>query len=181
MTPEGVKEVLGKFGGTENYDPGRSNTSGSVYGFKDHEEVTGILKNKKFKHPFLKRISGVIHGPGFFLCTESSERREREYNQMLKVLAETPEKVEAITSFFYESTKALIAEESYTLGGGKANAVRDVFRVIPTRVATQVAGISLNVSESYLERTFTETELLDALSDIYSFCFLGIEVFLSWD
>ena len=61
---------------------------------------------------------------------------------MLKALAGTPEQVESITDFFYESTKTLIAKESYKLVGEVPNAldiVRDVFRVVPIQwVATQV-------------------------------------------
>lgn len=37
------------------------------------------------------------------------------------------------------------------------------------------AGITLKKPESDTEKTFTEAELFDVLSDIYAFCFLDIE------
>ena len=143
MTPEAMDEILTKVGGKEKYDFVRPKTSDGVREFKEYGEVSGILKNKQvFRHPFLSRVASVIHGPGFFLATDSPERGEREQRQMLKALAETPEQVQAITEFFYQNTKALIAKESYKLVGGKQSAldiVRDVFRVVPIQwVATQV-------------------------------------------
>ena len=143
MTPEAMKEILTKVGGMEEYDFVRPGSSSSILEFKEYGQVSGILGNKeKFRHPFLSRISTVIHGPGFFLATSSPERGERERGQMLNTLAESPEQIKAIANFFYQRTKALIAKESYELVGGKHSAldiVRDVFRVVPIQwVATQV-------------------------------------------
>jgi cytochrome P450 len=180
MTPDAMDEILTKIGGKEKYDFTRPGTADRVLGFREYGEVAGILANKdKFRHPFLQRVTSIIHGPGFFLATDSPERGERERKQIFKALAEAPEQVDAITKFFYENTKALIAKNSYKLVGGKQSAldvVRDVFRVVPIQwVAEQVAGISLRKPEDDTEKTFTETELFDALSDIYAFCFLDIE------
>lgn len=143
MTPKAMDEILTKVGGKEKYDLTRPGSSGGVRELKEYGEVSGVLKNKEmFRHPFLHRVSSVIHGPGFFLATDSPERGEREQRQMHKALAETPEQVELITNFFYENTKALIAKGSFKFVGGKQSAldiVRDVFRVVPIQwVATQV-------------------------------------------
>ena len=143
MTPQAMDEILTKVGGKDKYDFVRPGSSDGVRKFKEYGEVSGILANKdKFRHAFLHRVSSIIHGPGFFLATDSPERGEREQRQMLKALAETPEQVETITDFFYQNTKALIAKESYKLVGGKQSAldiVRDVFRVVPIQwVATQI-------------------------------------------
>ena len=37
------------------------------------------------------------------------------------------------------------------------------------------AGMTLKKPENDTETTFTETELFDALADIYAFCFLDVE------
>ena len=145
MTPQAMDEVLTKLGSKDKYDFVRPQPADPVREFKEYGEVHGIVANKdKFRHPFLYRISKVIHGPGFFLATDSPERGEREQRQMFKALAETPEQVDQITKFFYENTKALIAKESFKLVGGQKSAidiVRDVFRVVPIQwVATQVVG-----------------------------------------
>ena len=69
------------------------------------------------------------------------ERGEREQKQVLKALAETSEQVDAIIKSLYETTKALIAEESYKLDGERSvlNIVGGVFRVVPIWwVVTQV-------------------------------------------
>lgn len=143
MTPQAMDEILTKIGGKEKYDLVRPKTADCVREINEYGEVSGILKNKEvFRHPFLHRVSQIIHGPGFFLATDSPERGEREQRQIFKALAETPEQVELITNFFYERTKSLIAKESFTLVGGTKSAldiVRDVFRVVPIQwVATQV-------------------------------------------
>ena len=146
MTPQAMDEVLTMLGNKDKYDFVRqAQPTDPVREFKGYGEVHGIIANKdKFRHPFLYRISKVIHGPGFFLATDSPERGEREQRQMFKALAETPEQVDQITRFFYENTKALIAKESFKLVGGKTSVidiVRDVFRVVPIQwVATQVVG-----------------------------------------
>ena len=145
MTPQAMDEVLTKLDQKSKYDLKRPNSTRGVVELKEYGEVSGALGNKdKFKYPFLGRISKVIHGPGFFLATDAPERGEREQRQLLKALAETPQQVDAITKFFYENTKNLIAKESYTLVGGKKSGVdivRDVFRVVPILwVATEVVS-----------------------------------------
>ncbi|KAF9650781.1 heme peroxidase [Thelephora ganbajun] len=180
MTPKAMDEILTEIGGKEKYDFVRPESSHGPRGFKEYGEVTGILGNKeKFRHPFLSRVSKVIRGPGFFLATDAPERGEREQRQLFKALAETSEQADAITKFFYDTTKALIAKQSYKFIGVERSAldiVRDVFRVVPVQwVATQVAGITLKKPEDDIENAFTETELFDALSDIYAYCFLDIE------
>ena len=145
MTPQAMGEILTDLDQKEKYDFARPKSARGATEFKEYGEVNGILGNKeKFRHPFLPRISGVIRGPGFFLATDAPERGEREQSQVFKALAGTPDQVAAITKFFYETTKALIAEESYGLVGGKTSGldiVRDVFRVVPIRwVATQVVS-----------------------------------------
>ena len=145
MTPPAMGEILTELDQKDKYDFQRPGTTHGTRVFKEYGEVSGILGNKeKFRHPFLNRVSKVVHGPGFFLATDTPERGEREQRQILKALAETPEQVDAITKFFYENTKALIAKESYKLVGNKQSAldiVRDVFRVVPIQwVATQVVS-----------------------------------------
>ena len=150
MTPKAMDEILTPRGEKDKYDFVRPKSGRGAREFKEYGEVSGILGNKeKFRHPFLPRISKVISGPGFFLATDAPERGEREQKQVFKALAETPEQVDAITKFFYENTKALIAKESYKLVGGKQSAldiVRDVFRVVPIQwVATQVVSETVSL------------------------------------
>ena len=154
MTPQAMDEILTEIGGKDKYDFTRPGTADSVVKFKEYGEVVGVLGNKdKFKHPFLQRVSSVIHGPGFFLATDSPERGERERRRILGALAETHEQVDAITKFFYENTKALIAKHSYKSVGGKQsalNVVRDVFRVVPIQwVAIQVVRGTFSLCDFY--------------------------------
>jgi len=200
MTPRAMDEILTGLDQKEKYDFTRFKSARGAYEFKEYGEVYGILQQaEKFRHPFLPRITKVIRGPGFFLATDVLERGKREQRQVYKAFAGTPERVDAITTFFYEKTKALIAEESYRLVGGRRSGldiVRDVFRVVPIQwVATQVvsetfplndakllkvpflpqAGITLRKFSDDTENTFTQAELFDILNDIYTFCFLEIE------
>ena len=145
MTPKAMDEVLTELDQKDKYDFARPGTTHGTREFKEYGEVSGILGNKeKFRHAFLNRVAKVVHGPGFFLATDTPERGEREQRQMLKALADTSDQVDDITQFFYDNTKALIAKQSYKLVGGEKSAldiVRDVFRVVPIQwVATQVVS-----------------------------------------
>lgn len=108
---------------------------------------------------------------------------------MLAVL-NSPDLVEETCQFFYESTRKLIASESYTLVGGKISGVdlvRQVLRVVPIYwVAVDLvslirsiiylyscvdelvqAGIQLK-SKDHPHGSYTAGELFDILGDIYS-------------
>ena len=153
MTPKVMDEILTELDQKDRCDLVRPTSTRGALEFRECDEVFGILGNKeKFRDPFLSRITKVIHGPGFFLATSAPERGEREQRQALKALTETPEQVDAITKFFYESTKALIAKESYSLVGGKRSGldiVRDVFRVVPIQwVATKVVTEPFSLGDS---------------------------------
>ena len=152
MTPQAMDEILTELGQKDEYDFQRPKSTPGAREFKEYGEVKGILGNKdKFRHPFLNRVSRVIHGAGFFLATDAPERGEREQRQIFKALAETEEQVDEITRFFYEKTKALIAENSYDLVGGKTRAldiVRDVFRVVP------IQWVASLVSKRFRRTTF---------------------------
>ena len=155
MTPKAMNEILTELNQKEKYDFERPGTTHGIREFKEYGEVSGILGNKdnKFRHPFLNRVSKIVHGPGFFLATDTPERGEREQRQILKALAETPEQVDVITKFFYDNTKALIAKQSYKLVDGERSAldiVRDVFRVVPIQwVATQIVSDATPSRSSY--------------------------------
>ena len=129
MKPKAMDEVLTELGQKDKYDLFRPKTARATHEFKEYGEVSGILGTKdKFRHAFPHRISKVIHGPGFFLATDAPERGEREQRRVFKALAETPERVDAITEFFYENTKALISKESYKLVGVRTRQPRELLR-----------------------------------------------------
>lgn len=62
----------------------------------------------------------------------------------MSAVLNSPELVEQIGKYFYESTRKLIAANSYTLVGGKTSGVdlvRQVLRVVPTYwVATDLVS-----------------------------------------
>jgi hypothetical protein len=78
----------------------------------------------------------------FFLATDNQEREDRNRQAFLHSVADTPEQVDAIGQYFYETTQRLINRYSYTLVGGKVKSVdlvRDVLRAVPIHwVAIQV-------------------------------------------
>ena len=62
---------------------------------------------------------------------------DKEKQAVIAVL-NTPDLLEQIGQFFYESTQKLIASQSYTLVGGKISGVdlvREVLRVVPIQWA----------------------------------------------
>ena len=60
-----------------------------------------------------------LHGPRFFLATDTPEWGEREQRDMFKEFAETPEQVDDTTKFFYGNTKVLVTKQSCKLAGSE--------------------------------------------------------------
>jgi len=103
---------------------------------KECGEVPDILGNKdKFRHPFLNRVK-AIHGPGFFLATDTPGRGERGNKGRCSGHQRRPQNESVSSPFkFYENTEVPIAKQPYKLvgcEGSRLDLVRVVFRVVQT-------------------------------------------------
>lgn len=146
MTPPSMETNLSNLGVLGQYDFARPATKKATVVINDHPTVASILKDKEgFIAPYKSRVDRVLkeNGNGYVSSCRVSlvltkirfypVEGEKEKQAVLDVL-NSPELVERIGKYFYDTTKELIASESYTLVGGKISGVdlvRQVLRVVP--------------------------------------------------
>ncbi|KAF9482553.1 linoleate diol synthase [Pholiota conissans] len=174
MTPESMKTNLKKLGVINQYDLSRPTPTMPLIKVSGHQRVSSILKDVKGFATFYKaRIGRVLDNiRGFFPAEDDKERLA-----VTSVLA-SPELMDGISNYFYESTKKLIAANSFTLVGGKVGGIdiiRQVLKILPVYwAATELAGIQLKTMQ-HPHGVYTADELSDVLGEIYSFVFLKVE------
>ncbi|EDR13977.1 linoleate diol synthase [Laccaria bicolor S238N-H82] len=175
MTPESMKTNLTKLNLLDKYDLSRPQTRTPLKIVSDHTEVVKLLKDKEStSKPYAARVARVIKGKGFFPAEGGKEQEA-----VTTALSGSPELVDDIGKYFYETTKKLIVDNSFTLVGGKVagvDLVKHVLRVVPVLwVATDLAGIELK-TKSHPHGPYTPSELFDVLGEIYAFVFLDVEL-----
>ncbi|KAF8809484.1 linoleate diol synthase [Phlegmacium glaucopus] len=173
MTPGSMEKNLEKLNLLDQYDLARPTAKKEPVVIKDHAGVASILRDKEcFIAPYKARVDRVLKGPGFFPIEGEKEQKA------VSAVLNSPDLVEEIGQYFYESTQKLIAANSYTLVGGKISGidlVQYVLRVVPIYwVAIDLAGIQLKTKDHH-HGAYTPSELFDILGDIYSFIFLDVE------
>ncbi|RDB20840.1 Linoleate 10R-lipoxygenase [Hypsizygus marmoreus] len=174
MTPDSMKTHLTKLKVVDQYDLSRPGSNTAVTTVNGYAQVGEILSSKDaFISPYAARAARVIPGKGFYTA-EGPEAQEKVY----KALADSPESIEKIGRFFYDTTRKLIDASSFALVGKKTHGVdlvRDVLKLVPVCwAASDIAGIALKTKE-HPHGHYTPQELYDILGDIYSFIFLDIE------
>ncbi|KAA1469100.1 linoleate diol synthase, partial [Dentipellis sp. KUC8613] len=178
QTPGAMRGFLAELGAEAQYEYVRPTDPGAVAVARSYGEVEQVLKGKGFRAPYWAKTKGVVDGDGFFIAAEDVERGEREQREVLRVLAATPEAEDKIAQYFYDKTRALVAEKSYTLadkGTKNVDIVRDVLRYLPLHwVATELAGLSLKTDKDS-SGVYTEAQLYDMLADCYSYFFLDAD------
>ncbi|KDR80737.1 hypothetical protein GALMADRAFT_1103751 [Galerina marginata CBS 339.88] len=174
MTPESMKTNLTKLGVIDQYDLSRPKSKTSTVSVEGYARVVSILKDKEgFTTPYKARVDRVLRRNRGFFPIES----DKEKQAIISVLS-SPELLDGIGRYFYESTKKLINANSYNLVGGKVTGidlVRQVLRILPVYwVATDLAGIQLKTAQ-HPHGEYTAAELYDVLGEIHSFIFLNVE------
>ncbi|KAF4610857.1 hypothetical protein D9613_007045 [Agrocybe pediades] len=174
MTPESMKVHLTKLGVIDQYDLNRPKTRSPQVEVKGHQRVGAILKDKEsFVAPYKDRVARILHSSSGFFPLESEEAQKA----VADVLS-SHDLSKTITQYFYETTKKLIDEKSYTLVGGKTSGidlVRNVLSVLPVSwAASDLAGIDLKTSE-HSRGEYTPAELSEILGEIHAFVFLNVE------
>ena len=164
MTPDSMKTNLTKLEVLDQYDLARPTTKKAIDVINDHATVASILKDKEgFIAPYKSRVDRVIKGKGYVVPVElvscSQKIRfypvegEKEKQAVLDIL-NSPDLVEAIGKFFYDTTKKLITSESYTYVDGKfcgVDLVRQVLRVVPICwVAIDLVSLTNDKSHIFL-------------------------------
>lgn len=174
VTPEVMATNLNKLGVAGQYDINRPEPRSQVHTFNDYNAVATILKSQEdFEAPYKEHVSRVLSGPGFYPVED-----EKSQKAVIAALTGSPNLVDSIGRYFYETTQKLIVENSFTLVGGNTFGVdiaRHVFRTLPVYwAATDLAGIQLKTKENP-GGEYTPQELFEILSDIYNFVFLDVD------
>lgn len=174
MTPDAMKTHLSKLKLIDQYDFTRPKDQSGVKEVNDYAQVTEILSNPAaFVSSYAEQAARVINGKGFYTAQQDTEE-----NKIAKALADSPEALDKIGKYFYDTTSHLIKSNSFSLVGDKVRGVdivRDVFRVVPILwAAADIGGIELKTKD-HPDGAYTPSELYDILGDIYTFVFLEIE------
>jgi linoleate 10R-lipoxygenase len=79
----------------------------------------------------------------FYIASEDVDRAERERRAMINALVGAPGALNKLTKYFYDKTRSLIAEETWTTVGAttkNVNIVRDVLKHVPIHWAAEVVS-----------------------------------------
>ncbi|OAX41520.1 heme peroxidase [Rhizopogon vinicolor AM-OR11-026] len=175
VQPEVMGGYLKKLN-NDQYNLARPKPRGPATTVDGYVEVGEMLRSTDtFVPEYADRAAEVIVGKGFFVASENGVEEQKQF---LKALAPSPEAVSKIGTYFYDKTRELIQQSSFSLITGNTHAVnivRDVLKLVPlTWVATEVAGITLKTKQ-HPHGVFTESQLFDMVSEIYQFLFLEVE------
>ncbi|KAF5383694.1 hypothetical protein D9615_003624 [Tricholomella constricta] len=174
MTPDSMKTHLKKLKVLDQYDLSRPAGQTAVQKVTSYTRIADILQDRDtFNLPYAVRAARVIHGKGFY-AVDGTEAKEKVY----KALGDSPESIDKIGKFFYDTTRRLIDFQSFALVGKKTysvDLVRDILKYVPIYwAASDIAGFCLKTKE-HPHGHYTPEELYQILGDIYSFVFLDIE------
>jgi hypothetical protein len=175
MTPDSMKVHLTKLEKMNEYSMQRPVTGVPVRSVDDFGIIKQVLESADFKSTYGERAKKVISGNGFFIATDDVARAAKEQREVLAALVGTPEDADKVAAYFYRKTKEVLADNSFTLVGGKtkgADIVRDVLRFVPLHWAScELAGIQLKTSK-HPDGEYTPLELYEMLGEIYSYLFI---------
>ncbi|KAG0709341.1 heme peroxidase [Suillus ampliporus] len=174
--PERMEGYLKKLDKLDGYSLARPKPCEPATTVASYVEVGEVLRNtEKFVPEYVGHAAEVIKGKGFFTASENGVEEQKQF---ISALAPSPEAIAAIGTYFYNKTKELIEQHSFTLIGKKirgVNIVRDVLKFVPLHwAANEIAGIPLKTKQNPLG-VFTEAQLFDMLAEIYQFIFLEVE------
>ncbi|KAF8473705.1 linoleate diol synthase [Russula ochroleuca] len=178
QTPESMKVFLGKLGTAGRYNFTRPGNAPIIATAREYNDVRQVLGGAQFRPSYGDKAARVISGEGFFLASNNDAESQRDQREVLRVLQTSPDEAEKIAHYFYERTRKLIISKSYTLadkGIKFVDIARDVLRYVPLYwTATELAGLTLKADDDSWG-DYTEPQLYDMITDIYSFLFLDVD------
>ncbi|KAN0138085.1 hypothetical protein V8E53_003974 [Lactarius tabidus] len=177
QTPESMEVFLRKLGTADRYDFNRPPNSTPTAIAKEYNDVQQILGSAQFRRPYGDKGERIVSGEGFFLASNKEAESQHDQRDVLRVLG-TQDQTDKNAHYFYEKTRDLIELKSYSLIDKNikyVDIVRDVLRYVPLHwAATSLAGLTLKASNES-GGDYTESQLYDMITDIYSFLFLDID------
>ena len=160
MTPESMETNLTKLGVIDQYDLSRPVERSPTVFVNSYARVAAILNDKSggFSTSYKSRVNRVLNGPGWvYFRMDFSTRNNWEYDRFFPIeddkdrqavvsILSSPDLLERIGKYFYETTKKLMSESAFELVGGKVagvDVVRQVLRFVPVHwVATELVSVT---------------------------------------
>lgn len=180
MVPGAMKTHLSNLNRLDDYDILRPKPDARSRFVSDYAQIGEILQNNEvFTSEYAARAARIHRGKGFY-TVENEMEQEAVVHSLIATSGD--EKALSLTNqvgdYFYNTTRKLVEEKSFTFVGGKVRGV-DVAQHVAKLVsvywtATEVAGIKLKIS-AQSEGKYTPLELYDMLAEIYDFIFLDVD------
>ncbi|CAE6446655.1 unnamed protein product [Rhizoctonia solani] len=177
MTPEAMKTNFTKLGIAGDYDFSRPTGAQPIQDVTTRPAVIDVVMETSCIHtPYGRKVQEMFgKEPGFFLALndENDQTFKTIINQNLIAPSGT-----YFQSYFYEATKTILQEMSYTLGSHQSKCldIVDVFDAVIVRfVSDEIGGLSLK-SEANPRGLYFEHELKDMIEEIYSHVFVDLDI-----
>ncbi|CAE6466477.1 unnamed protein product [Rhizoctonia solani] len=177
MTPEAMKTNFTKIGIAGDYDFSRPTGALPVQGVTTRTAVMDVVMETSCIHtPYGRKVQEMFgKEPGFFLALndELDQTFKTIINQNLIAPSGT-----YFQSYFYEATKTVLQEMSYTLGSHQSKCldIVEVFDAVIVRfVSEEIGGLSLK-SEANPRGLYFEHELKNMIEEIYSHVFVDLDI-----
>lgn len=161
MHPEPMEGYLKNLDKLDGYSLARPQPNAPPTKVNNYVDVCQLLRRTdQFVPEYFERAAGVIRGKGcaghaaalvgvnkshsFFAASGNGAEEQK---QLVSALAPSSEAVSKICAYFYNDTRKLIEQTSFSLVGSKTrsvNIVRDVLKFLPLRwAATEVVRLHL--------------------------------------
>ncbi|KAF8761291.1 Linoleate diol synthase [Rhizoctonia solani] len=177
MTPDAMKTNFTKVGIAGDYDFSRPTAPQPVQDVTSRAHVMDVIMETACIHtPYGKKVQAMFDkDPGFFLAL--NDEHDHTFKTIIYQNLIAPSGT-YFQSYFYEVTKTLLQDMSYTLGSHQSKCldIVDVFENVVMRfVSEEIGGLSLK-SESNPRGLYFERELRDMIDDIYMHVFTDIDI-----
>ncbi|KAG8682213.1 hypothetical protein FRC11_000118, partial [Ceratobasidium sp. 423] len=177
MTPDAMKTNFTKLGIAGDYDFSRPTGPQPVQDVTTRPAVLDAIMDTTCIHtPYGKKIQDLFgKESGFFLAL--NDEQDQTFKTIINQTLIEPSGT-YFQSYFYEATKTVLQEMSYTLGSHQSKCldIVEVFDTVIVRfVSEEIGGLSLK-SEANPRGLYFERELKDIIDDIYMHVFCDVDI-----
>jgi len=177
MTPEAMKTNFTRLGIAGDYDFSRPVAPPPVQQVKKRSDVADAIRDTACIHtPYGQKIHSMVgKADGFFLAL--NDEKDHTYKGIIYESLVLPSGT-YFQSYFYQQTKTILQEMSYTLGSHQSKCL-DIVEVVDTVivrfVSEEIGGLSLKTEDNPRGQYF-EAELKQLIEEIYSHVFVDIDI-----
>ncbi|KAH7106072.1 heme peroxidase [Auriculariales sp. MPI-PUGE-AT-0066] len=183
MIPSVMREHLTRQGVADQYDFEMRSTYKVVKVVDTAEGVRNALKDwRTFRSSYGDSMKEITNGYGTYLAWDDTLKHRRD-RLLIRDALFTSVQIDRYARFFFDTTRELIRQKSYSLVHSDVRSVdivRDVVNLVPVHWAsTQVAGISLKTPTTPRGAN-TEMEVYQMCAVMFEFMFLNTRPHAGW-